>query len=100
MDVMDKIKYMLMMRDWFQWVLHLEDVNEGIRWRFRGRAGVYVTTSDIVWTLNSMIGKYSIGCTMEDRDRGTLNLYREFYNRNKEYRFVSRTSIDSLITTI
>ena len=101
MDVMDKIKYMLRMRDWFQWVLNLEDVNESIRWRFKGsRSWSYISTSDIVRTLNSMIGKYSIGCTMEDRDRGTLNLYREFYNRNKEYRFVSRTTIHTLITTI
>ena len=98
---MDKIKYMLRMRDWFQWVLNLEDVNDSIRWRFKGsRSWSYISTSDIVRTLNSMIGKYSIGCTMEDIDRDTLNLYREFYNRNKEYRFVSRTSIDSLITTI
>jgi hypothetical protein len=99
MDVMDKIKYMLRMRDWFQWVSHLEDVNNPTRWK-SGNGYYGITTMNIIYTLNGMIGKYSIGCTMEDRDRDTLNLYREFYNRNKEYRFVSRTSIDSLITTI
>lgn len=93
----DKIKYMETMRDWFQWVLHLEDVNDGIRWRFKGsRSSFYISTSDIVWTLNSMIGKYSIGCTMEDKDRDTLNLYREFYNRNRS----RSTTMGTLITTI
>lgn len=100
MDVMDKIKYMERMRDWFQWILHLENVNDGIRWRFKGsRGSSYITTTEIVRTLNVMIGKYSIGCTMEDRDRDTLNVYREFYNRNRRDRSVKYT-INTLITTI
>ena len=90
---MDKIKYMLRMRDWFFEVRKTEGVFN-TEWRYRGRAGVYVTTSDIVNTLNKMISKYSIGCTMEDGDKDTLNLYREFYNRNRGKEF------STLITTI
>lgn len=89
----EKVRYMEKMRDWFMGIRKTEGVFN-TEWRYRGRSGTYVTTSDIVRTLNSMIGKYSIGCTMEDVDRDTLNLYREFYNRNRGREFIN------LITTI
>jgi hypothetical protein len=89
----DKVEYMKRMRNWFMEVRKSEGVFN-TEWRYRGRSGTYVTTSNIVKTLNSMIGKYSIGCTMEDVDRDTLNLYREFYNRNRGREFIH------LITTI
>lgn len=93
----EMIEYMTRMRDWFEWVLHHENVNEPLKWGFRGgRSGNRISTSRIVWILNSMIFKYSIGCTMEDVDRDTLNLYREFYNRNRRFSI----SIGTLITTI
>ena len=90
---MDKIKYMLRMRDWFIDVRKQEGVVH-IQWRGWGHSGSYITTSDIINTLNKMIWKYSIGCTMEDIDKDTLNLYREFYNINRGKEFIF------LITTI
>ena len=90
---MDNIDYMERMRDWFIEVRRKEGVFN-TEWRYRGRAGVYVTTGDIVNTLKKIINKTYMGCTMEDGDRDTLNLYREFYNRNRGKEF------SSLITTI
>ena len=88
----EKVRYMERMRDWYMEIRKGEGVLD-THWKFRGGT-TYTKTSDIVRTLNGMIGKYSIGCTMEDVDRDTLNLYREFYNRNRGREFIN------LITTI
>lgn len=89
----DIIIHMERMRDWFRWIKEEENAT-GLEWRFRGRASAWFSTENIVYILNGMIGKYSIGCTMEDEDRDTLNLFREYYNRNRGKEF------SSLITTI
>lgn len=88
----EKVRYMERMRDWYM-EIRMSEVS-GREWRFRGRASAWFSTKDIIYILNGMIGKYSIGCTMEDVDRDTLNLFREYYNRNRG------RDMSSLITTI
>ena len=90
---MDNIDYMERMRDWFIDVRKQEGVVH-TQWRGWGHSGSYITTSDIINTLNKIINKTYMGCTLEDMDRNTLNLYREFYNINRGKEFIF------LITTI
>jgi hypothetical protein len=92
-----RIRYMVRMKDWYEWVLHIEDVNDPILWKYRG-SSQFAKTNEIISYLNGRIKQYSIGVSkgVLERDSDSLNFYREFYNRNRG----KGITMGSLITTI
>lgn len=96
-SVSQRIRYMVRMRGWYRWVLHIEDVNDPILWKYRG-SSQFAKTNEIISYLDNRIGVYSRGVSKGEleRDSDSLNFYREFYNRNRS----KKTTLGSLITTI